>query len=269
LVALTDTHCHLNLNLLQQDLAGVLARAWDQGLGHILIPGIDLETSRLAVEMAQRYPHLHAAVGIHPNDALEWNERTKEDLRCLAELPVVVAIGEIGLDYYHDRAPKDIQLRALHAQLEMALEVNKPVILHSRDAITDLWPIMQTWQEYLQIHKFPLAQRPGVFHSFEGNMETAAQIIQAHFYLGISGPVTFKSALQRQKMVAELPLESLLLETDAPFLAPHPHRGERNEPAYVALIARKIADLKQIEFEQVIEDSTRNANVLFEWDQRI
>ncbi|HZU87515.1 MAG TPA: TatD family hydrolase [Anaerolineaceae bacterium] len=268
MLGLTDTHCHLNLNLFQQDLAEVLARAWDQGIQHILIPGIDLETSHMAIEIARRDPRLHAAVGFHPNDALKWNISAHEELFQLAQSPEVVAIGEIGLDFYRDRAPKETQLRVLCAQLELAADLNKPVILHSRDAMADLWPILQTWQANLQTKSLPLSFHPGVFHSYEGDAETARQVIAAHFCLGISGPVTFKNALQRQQTVAALPMEALLLETDAPFLSPHPHRGERNEPSFVVPIAEKIATLKTMSLESVVNATTRNAHDLFNWNER-
>lgn len=265
MVGLTDTHCHLNLNLFQQDLAEVLDRAWDQGVSHILIPGIDLETSRLAVEIACRDSRLHAAVGFHPNDALKWDEHAHEDLFRLGQLPEVVAIGEIGLDYYRDRAPKEIQMRVLRSQLDLAATLNKPIILHSRQAMLDLWPIIQTWCAGLQAQHSPLAPNPGVFHSYEGDTETANQLIAAHFYLGISGPVTFKNAFERQRIVTQIPTTALLLETDAPFLAPHPHRGERNEPAYVAAIAEKIAALQQLSLEKLIDTTATNAKTLFKW----
>ncbi len=266
MLGLTDTHCHLNLNLFQEDLPDVLARAWDQGVQHILIPGIDLETSRLAVELSQRDPRLHAAVGFHPNDALKWDESAHQALEELASAPGVFAIGEIGLDYYRDHAPRDVQMRVLQAQLDLANTLNKPVVLHSRDSFDHLWKLLSAWQESLQASRSPLASRPGVLHSFEGDTAAASQVISHHFYLGISGPVTFKNAVQRQQTVTDLPLSALLLETDAPFLAPHPHRGMRNEPAFVGAVAEKIAALKQLDIGTVVQTCAQNANELFLWD---
>ncbi len=263
--SLTDTHCHLNLNLYQDDLTGVLERAWNAGISRILIPAIDLETSRSAIALAEQDERLFAAVGVHPNDALTWTDSTLDDLRALAGHPRVVAIGEIGLDYYRDHAPHEVQLRILHEQLALAAEIGKPVVLHQREAEQDLWPIMRAWQADLVRMKAPLAARPGVFHSFDGDLAAAQQIIQAGFWLGISGPVTYKNASIRHEVASGLPAEKILLETDAPFLTPHPWRGRRNEPAYVVHIGQKVAELRGMSLEMMAEITTQNANQLFDW----
>jgi TatD DNase family protein len=265
LEAFVDTHCHLNFNLFEPDLDQVLERAWEHGIQSILMPGIDVESSRQVVALAERHPNLFAAVGVHPNDARSWNEQTERELRELAQHPRVLAIGEIGLDYYRDRAPAGLQRQVLETQISLAAELGKPVVLHSRDSIHDLWPILSQWQMSLAQAKSALARRPGVFHSYDGDLDTASKIIAQGFFIGISGPVTFRNATLRQGLVAALPLENLLLETDAPFLTPHPLRGKRNEPSYIPLIAEKIAELHAQPLPVVAEITTRNANRLLGW----
>lgn len=260
-----DTHCHLNFNLFESDLDQVLERARQAGIDHILMPGVDLATSRQVVDMSERLPGLYAAVGIHPNEALTWDEQTTDELRRLAEHPHVLAIGEIGLDYYRDRAPRDIQHKIFTAQLELAAELGKPVIIHSRQSLQDLWSLLVSWQQALVDQNHPLAQRCGILHSYDGDLTTALQAQSRGFWIGIGGPVTFRNALERQKLVAALPLDSLLLETDAPFLAPQPMRGQRNEPAFIPVIAEKIAELHSRPLAMVAEITSRNAERILGW----
>ena len=269
MASITDTHCHLNLNTFQEDLPAVLERAWKVGVERILIPGIDLPTSRMALDLAHRDPRLFAAVGVHPSNALTWDENTLSALEGLARDPKVVAIGEIGLDYYRDHAPRDLQRRIFAAQLDLASSLNLPVSIHSRSSFTDVWQIAAAWQAGLNSTGSPLATRPGVFHSFEGALDEAFQVTERGFLLGISGPVTFTNARARQEMVAGLPLSSLLVETDAPYLTPHPHRGKRNEPSFAQIIVNKIADLQQIEYDRVANQTTANAARLFAWRAEI
>jgi TatD DNase family protein len=262
----TDTHCHLYLNLFQEDLDAVLKRAWDEGLKRILIPGIDLDTSRQAVRLSEQHPNLFAAVGVHPNDCSGWNDSLQEELRKLASHPRVLAIGEIGLDYYRQYTPHSLQQRAFKDQLELAAELGLPVVIHQRNSWEDLWPLLQEWQEKIESLASPLAARPGVLHSFDGDLDRARNAITHHFYLGISGPVTFKNAQQRQDLVAALPVETLLTETDAPYLTPHPFRGRRNEPSFVTYVTRKIADLHNQPSAEIAEVTYQNAARLFQWD---
>ena len=187
----------------------------------------------------------------------------------------VVAIGEIGLDYYWDSAPHDLQKNVLREQLDLAAELGLPVILHMREArdaphgncAADLLQILEEWVAGLRSGKSPLAERPGVLHSFSGSLETARAAMQLGFYIGVTGPVTFENARSRQEIVAALPLERLLIETDAPFQAPHPYRGKRNEPAYVRLIADKIALLHSCSLEEVAAVTSENAGRLFAWKE--
>lgn len=264
-MVLADTHCHLNFNLFQEDLARVLENAWQGGLRRILIPGVDLDTSRKAVALSARYTQLYAAVGVHPNDAQTWDEHSLAELKELAQHPKVVAIGEIGLDYYRDLVPGPLQQSVLEAQLALAAELQLPVVIHSRHSIGDVWPRLSAWHQTLVEAGSPLQHYPGVLHSFEDDIQTAKEAIQRNFFIGVTGPVTFHNAHQRQQLVAALPLESILLETDAPFLAPHPFRGKRNEPAYLPLIAEKVAELQQKPVPVVAEATYNNSTTLFSW----
>ncbi len=264
-MALADTHCHLYLRQYEEDLPAVLDRAWEQGLTRILVPGIDLDTSRQAVELADRHANLFAAIGVHPNDALSWNDNTLAALREMASHPKVVAIGEIGLDYYREYAPHPLQQQILRRQLDLAAELGLPVSIHTRQSLEDLWGILRDWQEALCQEGNRLSSHPGVLHSYEGDLETAKEAIDHHFAIGVSGPVTFKNAPDRQRLVENLPLECLLLETDGPYLTPHPNRGKRNEPAYIAIIAEKVAELHNLPVSSIGVSTTQNADQLFNW----
>lgn len=262
---LTDTHCHLNLNSFQEDLESVLERAWAQGVGRILIPGIDLPTSRQAVDLASHSERIFAAVGVHPSEAAAWTSDTRSELRELCRNPKVLAVGEIGLDYYRDHAPRPIQQRVFVEQLTLAAEVNLPVVVHNRESFDDLWAILSAWQKELVTTQTPLSRRPGVLHAFDGDLPTARQVTSRGFMIGVGGPVTYKNAIARHELAAHLDLESILIETDAPYLTPVPHRGHRNEPSYTAFIVNKIAELKNLENKIIAETTAANADRLFAW----
>lgn len=229
---------------------------------------------------------LYAAIGVHPNESLTWTENTINDLRSLihphpSPLPKgegkIVAIGEIGLDYYWDAAAHEIQKKALKEQLNLASELELPVVIHLREkgdadhgpCAEDAMSILENWVAGLGAEKEALRKNPGVLHSFSGSLETAQRAIGLNFYIGITGPVTFKNAQRKQEMVSQLPLERLLIETDAPYLTPHPHRGKRNEPAFVREIADKIAQLQSQNQEEVAAVTTSNAARLFSWGEVI
>jgi TatD DNase family protein len=283
-VTLIDTHCHLDFEKFDPDREAVLERAGRAGVVRILIPGRDLATSRAAVNLAVSHPMLHAAVGVHPTEAGTWAEETGSELRNLLKPtgPIgspgtarIVAIGEIGLDYYWDSAPHDIQKDVLRRQLDLAAEMSLPVILHMRaardathtDCAGDLVKILEEWVAALRSVKNPLAERPGVLHSFSGTLEMARAAMDLGFCIGVTGPVTFGNARNRQEIVSALPLKHVLIETDAPFQTPEPYRGKRNEPAYVRLIADKIALLHSCSLEQVTETTSKNASRLFAWKE--
>jgi TatD DNase family protein len=261
----SDTHCHLNLNSFQEDLPAVIERARLAGISRILVPGIDLPTSLEAIRLSEQVPEIYAAIGVHPNSALTWNKDTLAELRRLAAHPKVAAIGEIGLDFYRDSAPQALQQEVLALQLELAAELNRPVILHSRESLTSLWETLETWQRQLADAGSPLARRPGILHSYDGDTASAQKAIRSGFLIGISGPVTFKNGLDRQQVVTGLPIQALVVETDAPFLTPHPHRGKRNEPAHVTLVAQKIASLQNRSIEEVLHFTNLNADEIFGW----
>lgn len=265
MIPFTDTHCHLDFNQYDQDREEVLSRAWKAGLVWILNPGIDLHTNQSAIDLASDHPgRIYAAVGIHPNFGQPWTADILPTLREQAKKPGVVAIGEIGLDYFRQHTPFKQQETMFKEQLALAAELSLPVIIHNRDATQDLMKILSDWHQALLDSDNPLADRPGILHSYSADLETAQAAIKMNFYIGISGPVTFKNAPERKFITQNLPLEYLLLETDAPFLTPHPHRGKRNEPAYIPLIADEIARLQQTSLKIVGDITYENACKIFD-----
>ena len=269
---LVDTHCHLNFDSFDLDRAAVVERAAQAGVNRILNPGIDVQTSRAAVELVQAFPAVFAAVGVHPNDASGWSDITLGELRLLAAQPKVVAIGEIGLDYYWQRTERSVQIKAFEQQLDLAADLGLPVVVHVRDAsqddrraMQDALEILVRWQSHLAAHSPDLASRPGVLHSFSGDLDDARRAAASQFCVGVTGPVTFKKAEILRQVAAGLPVDHLLIETDAPFLTPHPHRGERNEPAYVRYIAEKIAAVREMAYDNFEQITTDSAERLFRW----
>lgn len=259
---LIDTHCHLNFESYADERDAVLARAADVGVRRVINPGIDPQSSREGVGLAVRYAgRVFAAVGLHPNSTADFAPALLADeIAPLLRAPGVVAVGEIGLDYYWDKSPKDVQRRAFVAQLTLARDAGLPVIIHSRDAGEDVIAILEDWARDLPTR---LHERCGVLHSFSASQQIAERALEAGFYLGFTGPITYKNADDLRRVAAAVPLERMLLETDGPFLTPEPHRGKRNEPAYIPLIARRIATLTGLNTEAVAETTTANAVELF------
>ncbi|HEX2697129.1 MAG TPA: TatD family hydrolase [Anaerolineales bacterium] len=278
-MTLTDTHCHLDDNKFNEDRAAVIQRARDAGLVRILVPGLDHESSKAAVNLAESNPMIYAAVGFHPTDLDKFSEDRFAEVRELASHSKVMAIGEIGIDYYwvKEKEKRAIQRAVLKQQLAFAQEINKPVLLHMREqddawfgeASQDLLDIITEWQNGLRAQSHPLAERPGVLHSFNGSLETAHKALALNFYIGVTGPITYKNADQKRDIFRQLPLERLLIETDAPYLAPVPHRGKRNEPTFVAHIADKIAEIQSRTLQEVAAMTTTNATRLFSWGETI
>ncbi len=268
---LVDTHCHLNFDAFEDDRAAVVENARRVGVQRILNPGVDLYSSLAAVDLTRAYPEVYAAVGVHPNDAQGWGEFTEANLADLADRDKVVAIGEIGLDYFRDRTPHLLQAEILRRQLALAARKNLPVIIHLRNEIDnhlateDLLGILAEWVQDLKAQASPLAQNPGVIHSFSENSHYARQAIVINFLLGITGPVTFRNADDLRRVVANVPLDSLLIETDAPFMTPHPFRGRRNEPAHVRWVAEKIAEVQGVPVDEAKTIFYKNAERLFHW----
>jgi TatD DNase family protein len=252
---LIDSHCHLDFPQFDADRDEVLARSIAAGVTVLVNPGADLESSRRAVALAERHTAIYAAVGIHPHDATTLDGPALAELRQLAAHPKVVAIGEIGLDYYRDRSPRDRQRAAFEAQLGLAAELNLPVIVHQREAAADVLAALRAWAE---------GGHPGcVLHAFAGDEAVTEEAVDLGFYLGIGGPLTYQNARHLPEIVPHLPLERLLLETDAPYLPPHPYRGQRNEPAYLALVARRLAELRALPLETLAERVTENTRRAF------
>ncbi len=220
---LIDTHCHLDFDSYADDLPAVLARAAEAGVVAIVNPGTDLERSAAACDLAAAHAPIFAAVGIHPNSTADFSPEQVDAVRALAAREKVVAIGEIGLDYYRERSPKDVQRRAFEAQLALAGELGLPVIVHDRDAHDDLLALLETWVGGL--NNGPLKARPGVLHSFSAPLHVAERALALGFYIGVTGPVTYKKADELRHVVARLPADRLLVETDGPFLAPPPSSG--------------------------------------------
>jgi TatD DNase family protein len=264
-IEIVDTHCHLNFDVFDNDRSQVVQRARENGIIRILIPAIDIETSKSALKYAWEFPEIYASVGLHPNQGLSWTKGTISELWKLAAEKKVVAIGEIGLDYYRDRTPIGLQQYIFEEQLELAKELGLPVIIHNREASDDIFKIIKKWHDDLSITSIKLADRPGVMHSFSGDEPFANKMTSLNFKIGVSGPVTFKKNMVLQSVVASLPIESIFIETDSPYLTPHPFRGMRNEPANVRIVAEKVADLKDETLDTIAKITTTEAETLFRW----
>ena len=250
---LFDTHAHYDDERFDEDRETLLRAMPEKGVGLIVNPGCDLPSSRMAVDMAQKYDFLYAAVGIHPENCGDFAPAMTDGLRALAKAPKVVAIGEIGLDYYWaENPPRELQQEVLRRQLALAQELRLPVIIHDRDAHADTLAI---------VREFP--QVTGVFHCFAGSVEMAQALIKMGWMLSFNGAATFKNAKKAPEVIAAVPLEKLMIETDAPYLTPVPHRGERNDSSYVRFVAEKIAEIKGISAEEVEKATWENGKAFF------
>jgi TatD DNase family protein len=263
--SLVDTHCHLDLSHFDVDRGEVIERARQTGVVRIVNPAINISSSYSILEFAENVPQWYAAIGVHPNEASSLENFPCDQIKSLLSHPKVVAVGEIGLDYYRNKSARAIQIEIFEKQLQLAEEVGLPIIVHNRDASKDILDILTSWKRYLRTDYSSKKVAFGVLHSFSGTLEEAFQFSEMGFKIGITGPVTFPKALGLQEIVVQLPLENLLIETDAPFLTPHPFRGRRNEPSLIHHIVAKIANLRKMDFVQVAEVTTTNANQLFNW----
>jgi len=253
---LCDTHCHLDFEAFDADRAAVIERAGAAGVGRLLNPGTSLASSRAAVQLAGRHSALYAAVGIHPNEKVEYHHEVLHELKLLAGQPRVVAIGEIGLDYYRDAVDRAVQREKFEVQLGLAAACSLPVIIHCRAAYADARAIVAAW---------PAAHRAGVFHSFSGSAEDLDELLDLGFSIGITAPVTYPKSQTLRQLVGAIPLDRLLIETDAPFLPPQSRRGQRNEPSLVAEVAAAIAAELKLENSQVAAATSANAAAMFGW----
>lgn len=257
MVAFIDTHVHLNADQYDDDLQQVIDRALEAKVEKMVVIGFDRKTIERAMALANQYDFIYAVIGWHPVDAIDCTEQDLAWIEELAAHPKVVGIGETGLDYYWDKSPKDVQQFWFRKQINLAQKLNLPIIIHNRDATGDVVRILREENA---------ATVGGIMHCFGGSVETARECIDMNFMISLGGPVTFKNARQPKEVAKEIPLEHLLIETDAPYLAPHPYRGKRNEPCYVPLVAEEIARQKELSLEEVANATTANAIRFFKLD---
>lgn len=248
---LIDSHAHLNNKQYKNDLDAVVEKAHKNGVKYIIVNGYDIDSSKQAAELSKRYDIVYATVGIHPLDIDKFDENTITSIRELAKESKVVAIGEIGLDYYYDKSTKDRQKEIFQMQLELAKELDMPVTIHARDSINDIYEMLKESNNY------------GVMHCYSGSVEYARKFIDLGYYISLAGPVTFKNAQVPKEVALNVDLSKLLIETDCPYLTPHPNRGKRNEPSYVSLVANEIAQIKGISLKEVEDTTSANAIKLF------
>jgi TatD DNase family protein len=251
---LIDTHAHLDFPEFAESIPATLDRAHHAGVFTIVTIGIDIETSRKAAAIAEKYDTIYAAAGIHPHDAFLIDERSFKELEQIALGKRVVAVGEIGLDYYRDRKPRPSLRECMIRQIELGCAIRKPIVFHIREAWEDFFGI---------VPDFAPSMQPSIMHCFSGDWETAVKCLDLGFYLSIPGVVTYNKAESLQQVVKRAPLDRLLVETDSPYLAPVPYRGKTNEPAFVLHTARKIAEIRQEPLEKIAEQTTRNAKAAF------
>ncbi len=248
---LIDSHCHLTDKKYKEDFDEVLSKIKEK-LDFVINVGYNLKNSIESTKLANKYGFIYATVGVHPNDSDTYNTLVGEELYDLiSKNPKVLAVGEIGLDYYRDYVPKDVQQLVFRKQLDIAVKLNKPVVIHCRDAYKDTLDILE---EYKDVE--------GIMHSYAGSYESA-KLLMDRFYFSISGPVTFKNAHKLKEVVKKLPIEKLLVETDAPYLTPTPFRGKRNQPDYVEYVAKEIAELKGMEYEEIVAITNQNTKKAF------
>ena len=254
-----ETHAHLDFDQFDSDREEVIKRAHKSGIEIIFNIGTNLETSRFSSELAQKYENIYASVGIHPHDSQEANDENLSELSRLYRNAKVIAIGEIGLDYYKMYKPETVQKQAFHKQLELALELDAPIIIHDRNADAEIIEILASYKR---------ADWKGVFHCFPGDVRMAETVLDLGFHISFTGVITFKN-FKAGAVVEYVPLDRLLLETDCPFMAPAPFRGKRNEPAYLKYTAEKMAEIKAISFGELAHQTRFNTLKLFQIDTEI
>ena len=259
---LFDTHTHLQLSQFDGDRTATLDRAQDAGLVGLLVLGVDVASSEDAIAMAETESGVHAAAGCHPHDAAKLDEEGLEQLAELAKHPRVLAVGEVGLDFYRNFSPREQQLDVFGRQLETAAEVAKPIAVHCREAQDDLFPLIEAWSNRLG-RCLPDGRPLGVMHYFSGDAELAQRYVDFGFLISVHSSVTYPNAQRLQEVAQQLPLDAFVVETDCPYGAPQSRRGERNEPAYVAEAVAKIAELRGDAVERIAESTTENALRLF------
>lgn len=251
---LFDSHAHYEDDRFDEDRHEVLSSVYNSGVRYILDAASDIESAAKIISLTQKYSFIYAAVGVHPHNVVHADDNTLSALLEFSADSKVVAVGEIGLDYYYDNSPRELQKLWFAKQINMAKGLNKPIVVHNRDAHEDIMKIIKNEKA---------SEIGGVFHCFSGSREMAARLLDENFYISIGGPVTFKNARKIIDVVEYVPLERLMIETDCPYLTPEPHRGKRNDSGYVRLVAEKIAEIKDISFEEIARITTENAKRLF------
>lgn len=251
---LFDSHAHYDDNRFIDDADEVITKARESGVKYILNVGSDIETSEKSIELAERFDFVYASAGVHPHEVGKLKDDDVEKIRDLCRHPKVVAIGEIGLDYYYDHSPREEQRRWLSKQLKLAKELELPVIIHNRDAHEDIMKIIKQEAPF---------KWGGVFHCFSGSWEMAKELLNLGFYISFGGPVTFKNARKTVEVLRNVPQDRILIETDCPYLTPEPFRGRRNDSSYVRLVVEKVAEIKEMPVDQSARITTQNAKRLF------
>jgi TatD DNase family protein len=249
-----DTHAHLFYPNFVGELDEIITRAKQNGVDYILVPATDLKTAEQVIELTKKYEMVYGAVGVHPHDTKDWDSSLISEIEKLARHKKIVAIGEIGLDYYYDFSPKEKQIEAFKAQIELALKLDLPVIIHNRDSDADMMEIIRSYCG---------SGLKGQFHCFNGSLEDAMELVGMNFMISFTGNITYKKADNLRRILQHIPPENMLLETDSPFMTPVPHRGKRNEPSYVKFVAEKIAELHKLRIEDVARITSFNAFKIF------
>ena len=253
---LVDTHCHLDFERFNEDRELVVERAVTAGVRRIIVPAIDLDNCQKVLSLANKFDPIYAAIGIHPNSSADWRDEWVDRLRLMVDHPKVVAIGEIGLDYYRDWSPQSTQKMAFSAQVSLAGELGLPIIVHNRLADADILQILER-------AKKEWSELKGVLHSFSSPWKTAVSAVEMGFFIGFTGPLTYKNAGELREVAAKIRLDRVLIETDSPFLAPQQFRGKRNEPAFVIRVAEKLAEIRSMTVDEIARQTTANAERLF------
>lgn len=247
-----DSHAHLNDKVFADDLDAVIARACEAGVHKIINVGYDLESSRYGIELAQKYDRLWAVVGLHPHDAKTWTATTEDILKEMSKHPKVLAIGEIGLDFHYDNSPREEQRAVFRKQLALAQKLDLPAVIHSRDAAQETLEIIREYPDVSCL-----------LHCYSGSFEMSEEYARLGCYFSFGGPITFKNAKRLQEVVSRISLARVLIETDCPYLTPHPYRGKRNEPGYLPLIAEKLAEIHGRSLNDIVNITEENTRRFF------
>ena len=251
---LIDTHAHLFFSNFENDLDEVINRALNEGINYIIVPATDIKTSYQVLELCDKYDFIYGAVGVHPHDTKDWNSSQLTEIKNLAKHSKVVAIGEIGLDYYYDFSPKENQIEAFKSQINLAIELNLPVVIHNRESDEDMLKIIK---EYCG------SGLKAQFHCYGSPLEYANEYIRMGHFVSFTGNITFKKADELRDILSKISLEHVMIETDSPFMTPVPHRGKRNEPVYVKLVAEKIAEVHNLSVEDIARFTSYNVFRMF------